>query len=180
MKRFIEGEARSQATLLPEYLDDYIAEDNPVRAVDAFVDELELKTLGFEGADPAVTGLDRKPQAMTLRRRTIEACVWDAEALDGLNALPHARTGTCRHRDELARPCLQPQATDQFAWHSEDDQSNEVTRRLTGGLTACRSRSRRSIIERETSLPSSTPATTAFPHSLGQEQPHLGGAQFPL
>jgi len=72
MKRFIEGEARSQATLLPEYLDVYIAADNPVRAVDAFVDELELKTLGFEGADPAVTGLDRKPQAMTLRRRTIE------------------------------------------------------------------------------------------------------------
>ena len=56
MKRFIEGEDRSQATLLPEYLDDYIAEDNPVRAVDAFVEELELKTLGFEGAEPAITG----------------------------------------------------------------------------------------------------------------------------
>src|SRR5436305_14446214 len=56
MKRFIEGENRSQATLLPEYLDDYIAEDNPVRAVDAFVDELDLKALGFQGADPAVTG----------------------------------------------------------------------------------------------------------------------------
>jgi len=40
MKRFIEGEERSQATLLPQYLDDYIAEDNPVRAVDAFVEEL--------------------------------------------------------------------------------------------------------------------------------------------
>jgi len=65
-------ESRSQATLLPEYGDDYIAEDNPVRAVDAFVDELELKTLGFEVVDPAVTGLDRKPQAMTLRRRTVE------------------------------------------------------------------------------------------------------------
>src|SRR5436305_6733878 len=56
MKRFIEGEDRSQATLLPEYLDEYIAEDNPVRAVDAFVDELDLKALGFQGADPAVTG----------------------------------------------------------------------------------------------------------------------------
>jgi len=56
MKRFIEGEDRSQATLLPEYLDDYIGEDNPVRAVDAFVEELELKTLGFEGAEPAITG----------------------------------------------------------------------------------------------------------------------------
>jgi transposase len=56
MKRFIEGEDRNQATLLPEYLDDYIAEDNPVRAVDAFVEALDLKALEFEGADPAVTG----------------------------------------------------------------------------------------------------------------------------
>src|SRR6185369_16033948 len=125
--------------------------------------------LGARG-DPRGDATSARSQAAgddvaTTHHRT---CVWDAEALDGLNALPHARTGTCRHRDELARPCLQPQATDQFAWHSEDDQSNEVTRRLTGGLTACRSRSRRSIIERETSLPSSTPATTAFPHSLGR------------
>ena len=44
MKRFIEGEDRSQVTLLPECLDDYIAEDNPVRVVDAFVDELSWTT----------------------------------------------------------------------------------------------------------------------------------------
>jgi transposase len=50
MKRFIEGEDRSQATLLPAYLDDYMAEDNPVRAVDAFVEELDLHALGFAGA----------------------------------------------------------------------------------------------------------------------------------
>ena len=56
MKRFIEGEDRTQVTLLPDCLDDYIAEDNPVRAVDAFVEELDLKALGFAGADPAVTG----------------------------------------------------------------------------------------------------------------------------
>jgi transposase len=56
MSRFIEGEDRNQATLLPEYLDDYIAEDNPVRAVEAFVEELDLKQLGFAGADPAWTG----------------------------------------------------------------------------------------------------------------------------
>lgn len=47
MKRFIEGEERSQITLLPECLDDYIAEDNPVRVVDVFVDELKLHALGF-------------------------------------------------------------------------------------------------------------------------------------
>ena len=56
MKRFIEGESRAQATLFPERLDDWIAEDNPVRAVDAFIDELDLAELGFEGAEPAATG----------------------------------------------------------------------------------------------------------------------------
>jgi transposase len=49
MKRFIEGEDRSQSTLFPEHLDDYIAEDNPVRVIDVFVDELDLNELGFEG-----------------------------------------------------------------------------------------------------------------------------------
>ncbi len=56
MKRFIKGQDRSQVTLLPECLDDYIGEDNPVRVVDAFVDELDLETLGFEGATAAATG----------------------------------------------------------------------------------------------------------------------------
>jgi hypothetical protein len=49
MKRFVEGEDRSQSTLFPERLDDYIVEDNPVRVVDVFVDELDLKSLGFDG-----------------------------------------------------------------------------------------------------------------------------------
>jgi transposase len=56
MKRSIEGEDRSQVTLLPECLDDFIGEDNPVRAVDVFVEELDLRSLGFAGADPASTG----------------------------------------------------------------------------------------------------------------------------
>jgi transposase len=56
MKRFIEGQERGQVTLLPECLDDYIGEDNPVRVIDAFVDELDLRGLGFEGTDPAATG----------------------------------------------------------------------------------------------------------------------------
>ena len=67
MRRFIEGEDRDQATLLPEYLDDYIAEDNPVRAVDAFVEELELKMLGFEGAEPALTGRPSYHPAVLLK-----------------------------------------------------------------------------------------------------------------
>ena len=47
MKRFVEGEDRSQSTLFPERLDDYVGEDNPVRVVDVFVDELDLGGLGF-------------------------------------------------------------------------------------------------------------------------------------
>ncbi|MNR68025.1 hypothetical protein D3C85_1923200 [compost metagenome] len=56
MKRFIEGESRTQVTLLPECLDDYVAEEHPVRVVDVLVDELDLVALGFEGVDPAATG----------------------------------------------------------------------------------------------------------------------------
>jgi transposase len=56
MGRFIEGEDRRQGTLLPEYLDDYVAEENPVRVIDVFVDELDLKGLGFAGVTPEVTG----------------------------------------------------------------------------------------------------------------------------
>ena len=56
MKRFIGGEDRRQATLLPNCLDDYVAEDNPVRVVEAFIDELDLAALGFEGVVPEVTG----------------------------------------------------------------------------------------------------------------------------
>ena len=56
MKRFVEGEHRTQGVLLPEFLDDYVAEDNPVRVIDAFVDELDLRALGFEGVDPEATG----------------------------------------------------------------------------------------------------------------------------
>src|SRR5882757_9879620 len=56
MTRFVEGEDRSQDVLFPERLEDWISEDNPVRVVDAFVDELDLKVLGFERATAAQTG----------------------------------------------------------------------------------------------------------------------------
>src|SRR5210317_1817250 len=55
MSGFIEGESRSQATLFPERIDDYIAEENAVRVIDVFVDELDLSGLGFKTV-PAVTG----------------------------------------------------------------------------------------------------------------------------
>lgn len=56
MARYVEGSDRQQVTLLPECLDDYIAEDNPVRVVEAYVSELDLEALGFEGMTPAATG----------------------------------------------------------------------------------------------------------------------------
>jgi len=55
MKRFIEGSDRGQWTLLPECLDEWIDESNPVRAIDAFVEALDLVELGFE-VEPAGTG----------------------------------------------------------------------------------------------------------------------------
>jgi len=67
MKRFIEGEERSQVTLLPECLDDFIAEDNPVRVVDAFVEELDLHDLGFHGTEPADTGRPSYHPAVLLK-----------------------------------------------------------------------------------------------------------------
>jgi len=48
MSSFIEGENRNQSTLLPERLDDYITEENPVRVIDVFLDSLNLNTLGFK------------------------------------------------------------------------------------------------------------------------------------
>lgn len=56
MAGFIEGADRSQATLLPECLDDWVDESNPVRFIDAFIEALELRELGFSGLDPAETG----------------------------------------------------------------------------------------------------------------------------
>lgn len=56
MARFIQGEDRRQGALLPEYLEDYVCEENPVRVIDAFVDELDLAALGFERVQAAATG----------------------------------------------------------------------------------------------------------------------------
>src|SRR6202023_1349914 len=56
MMRFVQSEVRRQGILLPEYLDDYVAEDNPVRVIDVFVDELDLGALGFDGVIPEATG----------------------------------------------------------------------------------------------------------------------------
>src|SRR3989440_5693457 len=90
MKRFVEGLDRGQSTLFPALLDDYVAEDNPVRAVDVFVDGLDLDELGFVGVQPLDTGrpgyhklyiygyLNRVPSSRRLERecqRNIEM-IW--------------------------------------------------------------------------------------------------------
>ena len=63
MHRFIDGEDRMQHTLLPHCLEDYVGEENPVRVIEVFVDELDLSALGFSGMTPAApngfTGFDK-------------------------------------------------------------------------------------------------------------------------
>lgn len=56
MSRYIKGKSRTQMVLMPKSLDDFVGEDNPVRVIDLFVDELDLQGLGFASAQPAVTG----------------------------------------------------------------------------------------------------------------------------
>ena len=56
MHRFIDGEDRRQQALLPHCLEDYVSEENPVRVIEVFIDELDLASLGFSGMTPAATG----------------------------------------------------------------------------------------------------------------------------
>lgn len=67
MKRFVQGESRTQSTLLPASLDDYVADTNPVRVIDVFVDELDLGKLGFEGIEPTATGRPSYHPAVLLK-----------------------------------------------------------------------------------------------------------------
>jgi len=56
MSRFIEEKARSQSSLFPELLDEYISQDNPIRVIEAFVDGLDMRGLNFKRVDPKDTG----------------------------------------------------------------------------------------------------------------------------
>src|SRR6187397_418707 len=67
MRRFVEGVDRSQTTLFPESLEDWVSDDNPVRVIDAFVDALELRALGFEGIVPEATGRPSYHPAILLK-----------------------------------------------------------------------------------------------------------------
>jgi len=67
MKRFVEGVDRGQSTLFPECLEDWIVEDNPIRVIDVFVDELDLADLGFSGVAPEATGRPSYHPSMLLK-----------------------------------------------------------------------------------------------------------------
>src|SRR5918995_1747208 len=67
MRRFVEGMHRSQTTLFPESLEDWVSDDNPVRVIDAFVDALDLRTLGFDGVLPEATGRPSYHPAILLK-----------------------------------------------------------------------------------------------------------------
>jgi len=67
MRRFVEGADRGQTTLFPECLEDWIGEDNPVRVIAVFVEELDLAGLGFDGVAPEATGRPSYHPAVLLK-----------------------------------------------------------------------------------------------------------------
>jgi transposase len=67
MKRFIEGADRTQVSLLPECVEDYVEAENPVRVIEAFVEQLDLRAMGFEGVDPEATGRPAYHPAVLLK-----------------------------------------------------------------------------------------------------------------
>src|SRR5450830_1981513 len=67
MRRFVEGADREQSTLFPERVEDWIGEDNPVRVIEVFVEELDLAEMGFDGVDPEATGRPSYHPAVLLK-----------------------------------------------------------------------------------------------------------------
>src|ERR1700731_2107531 len=67
MKRFIEGADRTQVSLLPGCVEDYVEAENPVRVIEAFVEQLDLRAMGFEGVDPEATGRPAYHPAVLLK-----------------------------------------------------------------------------------------------------------------
>ena len=68
MTRFIDEADRLEGALLPETIDEYVSEENPVRVIDAFVGALDLPALGFEGVEPEATGHSAHHPATMLKQ----------------------------------------------------------------------------------------------------------------
>ena len=97
MKRSIEGEDRYQSTLFPERLADSIAEDNSVRVIEAFVQELDLQSLGFESMQTELTSRASYHPSTRSRPRSVEPLV--RGNTDGLyGPVSHGSTRTWRSR----------------------------------------------------------------------------------
>jgi transposase len=91
---YVRGAERSEVLLFPDAVDDYIAEDNPVRFVDAFVSSLDLAALGFSRATPAATGRPAYDPADLLKlyiygylTRVRSSCMLEREAIRNVEVM---------------------------------------------------------------------------------------------
>ena len=158
MKRFILGEHRGQGTLLPESLDDYVSDTNPVRVVDVFVDELNLVSLGFDGAIPADTGrpayhpavllkiyiygyLNRIQSSRRLSEKPNRSSKCQGCALRSqCTAFPDAKAGRGKCREELERARLQLETGHEDRWSQWFDEGAVGQKRFVlDDLDSCRS-----------------------------------------
>src|SRR5919109_2905543 len=103
MKRFVAGADRGQSTFLPECLDDWIGEDNPVRVIDAF----DLAELEFEAVKPAATGRPLSPrgalEALHLRLSQPRAVEPAARTGSGAQLRGHVALGPPYPRPQYGR-----------------------------------------------------------------------------
>ena len=113
MGRYVDGQDRTQSVLFPERLDDWVDEDNPVRAVDVFVDALDLKELGFERAEPAETGRPAYHPATLLKVYIYEYLNWvqssrrlEREAQRNVECAAPSGNSDSRTVDRCAESCL--------------------------------------------------------------------------
>ena len=89
MKRFIESEDRRQATLLPDSLEDYVTDENPVRVIDVFIDEMDFAAMGFAGVAPEATGRPAYHPATLLKSISMAISIASNRAV-GSNGRPSA------------------------------------------------------------------------------------------
>ena len=107
MKRFVEGVARDQGGLFPAHLNDFIGEDNPVRAVDALVDTLDLRKLGLTAVDPRADTWRHQGQSHFGDRLVLSAAVSSAKARrKGFACLANSVAGSMAPVLALMRSCV--------------------------------------------------------------------------
>ena len=113
MRRFVKGADRGQNTLFPECLEDWIGEDNPVRVIDVFVDELELAGLGLDGLEPKVVTAHNGHRRQSRPSGAHRADAWQ----DRLDRPLHRPASALRdaHRRQGGRSAEIPARRDQ-AW----------------------------------------------------------------